>query len=92
MRAADPLDTSFPVALDDRAPAFEDLTEEWSDRATARQCLAAVHRMDIERAAQPPVVNVTVPGIPGHFTGQPGGPVSYVSDQAPTAQLSDSLA
>ena len=78
MRAADPLDTSVPVALDDRATEFEGLAEEWADRATARHCREAVHRMDVERASQPPVVNVTVPGIPGHFTGQMGGPVAYL--------------
>jgi hypothetical protein len=80
MLAADPLDESVPVALDDRAPLFDDLAETWLDRATARLCRDAVHRMDVERAAQPPVVNVTVPGIPGHFTGQMGGPVAYLPD------------
>lgn len=80
MRAAHPLDTAASVALDDRAPFFEDLAKKWPDRATVMLCLDAVHRMDIERAAQPPVVNVTVPGVPGHFTGQLGGPVSYLPD------------
>lgn len=78
MRAAHPLNTSAPVALDDRAPLFDDLLETWPDQATARHCREVVHRMDVQRAAQPPVVNVTVPGVPGHFTGQPGGPVAYL--------------
>lgn len=80
MRAPDSLDASVPVALDDHAPWFEWMTEAWPDRATARDCRSAVHRMDVERAAQPPVINVTVPGVPGHFTGTPGGPVAYLPD------------
>jgi hypothetical protein len=94
MRDVDPFDKSVPVALDDRAPLFEDLGEIWPDRVTARQCLAAVHRMDVERAAQPPVVNVTVPGVPGHFTGQMGGSVAYSPDPALTGGFTalDSLA
>lgn len=84
MHAADPLDTSVSVALDDRAPLFEELGEAWPDRATARDCQAAVHRRDVERAAQPPVINVTVPGVPGHFTGQPGGPVAYLPEDSPS--------
>jgi len=75
---SDPLDPVVLVALDDRAPEFEGLTEGWPDRATARDLLAEVHRRDVERAAQPPVVNVTVPGVPGHFTGTLlGGLVAY---------------
>lgn len=84
MRAPDPLDTAVPVALDAQAPWFERMTEEWPDRATARLCRDHVHRMDVVRAAQPPVVNVTVPGVPGYFTGQPGGPVAYVHNPART--------
>jgi hypothetical protein len=97
MRAADPLDTSVPVALDDefKAPWFDWLAEKWPDRGTARQCLTVVHRMDVERAAQQPVINVTVPGVAGHFTGTlGGGEVAYVPDQALTgafAALPDSL-
>jgi hypothetical protein len=78
MPEPDPLDTTVPVALDDRAPWFERLAENWSDRETASRCREHVHRMDVERAAQPPVINVTVPGVPGHFTGSPGtGEVAY---------------
>jgi hypothetical protein len=94
----DYLDKSVPAALDDdfKAPWFDWLTEQWPERDTARGCLAAVHRMDVERAMQPPVVNVTVPGIPGHFTGTlGGGEVAYLPDPALTGAftaLPDSLA
>jgi hypothetical protein len=80
MHAADPLDKAVPVALDDRAPWFEWAVENWPDRETARETERAVHRREIARAAQPPVVHVTVPGVPGHFTGRPGGPVAYSPD------------
>lgn len=78
MRAAHPLDTSASVALDARAPLFDDLMEAWPDPATVRHCREVVHWMDLQRAAQPPEIHVTVPGVPGHFTGQPGGPVAYL--------------
>lgn len=81
MHAADPLDTSVPVALDDEAPWFKWMAKNWPDRGTVVGCHEAVNRMDVERASQLPVVNVTVPGIPGHFTGQAGGPVAYLPDQ-----------
>jgi hypothetical protein len=76
----DPFDLAESVALDDRAPWFEWLTEAWPDRETSRVYQQAVHRLDVQRAAQPPVVNVTVPGVPGHFTGPMTGPVAYVPD------------
>lgn len=88
MLAPDPLDPAVPVALDDRAPEFEELAESWPGRATAQQCVAAVHRMDIDRAAQPPVINVTVPGVPGHFTGSPGSAVAYSPDPVAVDSLS----
>jgi hypothetical protein len=88
MYAAHPLDTSVPVVPDDHAPWFEWMTEHWPVRATARSCREAVHRMDVARAAQPPVVNVTVPGVPGHFTGRMGGPVAYSPDPAITGGFS----
>jgi hypothetical protein len=80
MPEPDYLDKSVPVALDDefKVPWFDWLTGRWPDRDTASSCLQFVHRMDVDRAAQPPVINVTVPGVPGHFAGQPGGPVSYL--------------
>jgi hypothetical protein len=94
MLAPDSLDKAVQVVLDDHAPWFDWMTETWPDRATARQSREAVHRMDVERAAQPPVINVTVPGVPGRFTGTPGGAVAYVPDVALTggfATVPDSL-
>jgi hypothetical protein len=82
----DPLDAAEAVALDDQAPWFDWMTEAWPDRATARHCLRYVHLRDVERAAQPPVIHVTVPGIPGHFTGTAGGSeVAYEPVPAPEA-------
>jgi hypothetical protein len=79
-----PLDTSVPWPPDDAAPAFDHVQDNWPDRVTARHCLNVVHRADIERAAVPPVVNVTVPGLLGHFTGEAGsGQVAYVPGPAP---------
>jgi hypothetical protein len=80
MRVPDSLDASVPAALDDRAPWFEWMAKTWPDRATAVGCHEAVHRLEVERAAQVPVINVTVPGVPGHFTGTPDGPVAYSPD------------
>ena len=80
----DPLDKAVPVALDDEAPWFDWMTETWSSRATARHCRSTVHRLDVERAAQPPRIYVTVPGVAGHFAGTPGGPVAYSPDPALT--------
>jgi hypothetical protein len=71
MRAPDIFDKSVPVALDDRAPWFEWMGEKWPDRATAISCREAVHRLEVARAAQPPVINVTVPGV-GQFSGTVG--------------------
>lgn len=72
MLAPDPLDKAVPVALDDQAPWFKWMTENWPDRATAGACRDIVHRMDVARAAQQPVINVTVPGV-GLFSGTAGG-------------------
>jgi hypothetical protein len=57
------------------------MTDNWPDRATAELLLDAVHRRDVDRAAQPVVVNVTVPGLPGRFTGALGSKtVAYSPD------------
>jgi hypothetical protein len=80
MPVPDPFAKAVPVALDDEAPWFKWMTENWPDRATVAACHDFVRRMDVARAAQPPVVNVTVGGIPGHFTGTPSGPVAYSPD------------
>jgi hypothetical protein len=71
---------------DSEAPSFDSYYEwmlaKWPDRDTARLCLEAVHRFALERAAQqPPVVNVTLAGVPGHFTGAAGrGDAAYVPE------------
>jgi hypothetical protein len=70
---------------DSEAPSFGSyydwMLANWPDRDTARLCLEAVHRFDLERAARQPVVNVTLAGVPGHFTGTAGqGDVSYVPE------------
>lgn len=43
------LDKSVPVRLVD-ARAFDDLVDDWEDRATARSLSAFVHRQDVLRA------------------------------------------
>lgn len=55
--------------MDEAAPFFDDMVETWPDRDVARAYLAAVHRKDIERASVTPVIHVTVPGLPGLFSG-----------------------
>lgn len=79
-----PLDTATPVVLDHRAPWFEMMVEHWPDRATAQHYLYAVHRREVARAAQPPVINVVMPGVPGYFTGTADGrEAAYVPGPAP---------
>lgn len=68
-----PLEAATPVVLDDRAPWFETMVERWPDRATAQHFLYAVHRREVARAGKPPVINVVMPGVPGHFTGTADG-------------------
>ena len=41
------------------------LLREWHDRRTAEDLAEAVHQRDLERAAQPPVIQVTVTTPPG---------------------------
>lgn len=58
---------------------FDYMLRNWPDQDTARAVLDAVHRLAAERASGPPVVNVTLPGVPGHFTGIAGqGGAAYV--------------
>jgi hypothetical protein len=77
---ADPLDTSAPWPLDDHSPGFYATLRDWPDRGHARLIRDAVLAVAEQRAAaQAPVVNVTLPGVPGHFTGVAGqGDVAYV--------------
>jgi hypothetical protein len=78
----DVLDTATPVVLDERAPEFDGLLDAWADRGTAHSTRQAVHRFELERAAVPPVINVTVAGVPGRFSNVVGtGDVSYVAGE-----------
>jgi hypothetical protein len=77
--ASDILNPSTPVVLDPCAPEFDGMLNGWPDQDTARSALQAVHRMDLERASVPAVINVTVAGMPGRFSSVVGsGGVSYV--------------
>jgi hypothetical protein len=64
---------------------YDWLLDRWPDRDTVRSVLDAVHRLELareaERTALAPVVNVTLPGVPGHFTGTAGaGDAAYVPE------------
>lgn len=69
----DPLDKSVLVSLDYDLPlAFENVADGWPDRKTARQIENSVHAADVRRAANPPEISVTLPGLPGPLTTVPG--------------------
>jgi hypothetical protein len=68
----DPFDKSVPVPLDCRPTDFNNLYEAWPDRETARIYWEFVHAADVWRAANPPEINVTLPGLPGPLTTVPG--------------------
>jgi len=44
---------------------FRRLVREWHDRRTSEELAEAVHQLELERAAQPPVIEVTVITPPG---------------------------
>jgi hypothetical protein len=88
----DCLSGSVVVVLDCEAAALDGLVAEWPDQDNARELVKGLHGLELERAAQPPEVHVTItpPGgqqaVPGHFvvsTG-PDKQISYVDapDQA----------
>lgn len=80
----DPLDRTTVVLVDVEAPWFDFMTKNWPDEETSRHVRNALLRLDIEHAAQPPVINVTVPGIYGHFTAVAGqDEVSWSAAPAP---------
>lgn len=81
----DPLDKATVVPVFYETPWFELVADTWPDRETARYYRDVLHSKDIQRASQPPVINVTVPGIPGHFTAAVGTTeVAYsTGDSAP---------
>lgn len=74
---ADSQDVSAPWPAASKT-YFDWMLSRWPDRDTVRDVLDAVHR----RSAGPaPVVNVTLPGVPGHFTGAAGqGTAAYVPE------------
>jgi hypothetical protein len=81
-----PLDADAVVPLDWRTPLFAATVRHWPDKDAADRYRDDMHHRDIERAGQPPVVNVTVPGIPGHFTATAGQEkIAYSPDPAPSA-------
>lgn len=81
-----PLDKDTVVPPDDRTPLFASVARHWPDQHIADSYREAMHRRDLERAALPPVVNVTVPGVPGHFTATGGQEaVAYSPDPEPSA-------
>jgi len=74
----DPLDMSTPCVIGMDAVNFGYLLRVWHDQDNAHQFREGVHAAELERAAQPPVVHVTVTPphgqqqIPGHFEIQTG--------------------
>jgi hypothetical protein len=65
---------------------FDGLVAHWPDRATVTAVVNALHKTEVEAASQPPVVNVTVPGMAGHFTKTAGEETAaWVPGPAPFA-------
>src|SRR6185437_7793381 len=54
------LDPGTAVVADCEPETFRELAREWPDRDAAGQITEAMHSLDLERAAQPPVIEVTV--------------------------------
>ncbi len=44
---------------------YQQLSRQWHDQDTARSLDEAQHQLDLERASQPPVIEVTVTAPPG---------------------------
>lgn len=59
------LDPQTAIAADCEAADLRRLFREWHDRGTAEEMAESLHQMDLERAAQPPVIEVTVTTPPG---------------------------
>jgi hypothetical protein len=79
----DPLDKSVPWPLDPRAPMFTAMIKHWPDQEMAGLTRDAVHAVAEQRAARPTSVTVVMPGVPGHLSGTPGGPVAYSTGPSP---------
>ena len=54
------LDRQTAVVADCEPGSLRVLFREWHDRRTAEELAEAVHQLELERAAQPPVIEVTV--------------------------------
>ena len=79
----DVLDSGTPVVRDYRTPFFSFMVEHWPDRETVVRQADLSQARDIERALQPPVINVHVDGVPGVFTKTAGAAeAAYVPEQA----------
>lgn len=77
--------TPVPGPVEDVVPELAGLMAEWARRDESRLAYMfdlnnALSRLDVRRAAaSASVVNVTMAGVPGHFTASPGsGRVAYV--------------
>jgi hypothetical protein len=80
----DPLTKGTPVELDLRVQVLAEVAAAWPDQVTLAQLSDALYRFDLERASRmgPPVVNVTVDGVPGKFSTMAGtGLVTYRPQQ-----------
>jgi hypothetical protein len=54
------LDPGTAIVASCEPEIFRSLAREWHDQGTAHDLDEAVHQMELERAAQPPVIEVTV--------------------------------
>jgi hypothetical protein len=83
----DSLNGSKVIVLDCEAADLERLMAEWADQGNVRELLHGLHGFELERAAQPPEVHVTIAppegahAVPGHFVVQtgPDRQISYVA-------------
>jgi hypothetical protein len=81
---ADAFDKGTVVASDARTPFYDAVSERWPDQRTLREYEERRHRRELNRAAQKPVVNVTVTGVPGHLSADTGsGVIEYSPEPAP---------
>ena len=56
-------DTAIVALCEPRA--YQLLSRQWHDQDTARGLDEALHQLELERAARPPVIEVTVTAPPG---------------------------
>jgi hypothetical protein len=83
------LDARVGVDHDDAIPHFELLASAWADHITVLRLMGAMHVLELERAAVPDIVNVTVTnpaGQPmGHFRVDDNNPgfTTYVVGPPP---------